>query len=139
MNNKHTPLRTPQHQGRRRKRQGMTLIEIMIVVIIMAMIATAVGIAVLPQFSKAKVKQAQSDAATIQSAVELYLASGGDGCPTVEELVASKELKKGTATADPWGNDFDIECSGDDITVMSAGPDGQMGSDDDVGTGASGE
>jgi general secretion pathway protein G len=110
----------------------MTLVEIMIVVIIMALIATAVGIAVLPQFTKAKEKTAESDVQTIDSAVQLYIMHGGNDCPTVEDLLEDGSLEEGKNTVDPWNNDYVIECDGDNITVISSGADGQPGTEDDI-------
>jgi general secretion pathway protein G len=115
-----------------RRREAMTLIEIMIVVIIMALIATAVGIAVLPQFTRAKEKTAESDVQTIRSAVQLYIMHGGSDCPTVEDLLEDGSLEEGKNTVDPWNNEYAIECDGDNITVISGGPDGQPGSEDDI-------
>ena len=120
-------------RARRRSREGMTLVEIMIVVIIMAMIAAAVGVAVLPRLNDARIEQARTDAQSIRGAVEMYLAQNPSAdCPTVDELVSERILSNRTRTADPWDNPFSIECEGEDITVISGGPDGQMGTEDDV-------
>lgn len=117
----------------RRGQAGMTLVEIMIVVIIMAMIAAAVGVAVLPRLQDARIEQARTDAQSIRGAVEMYLAQNpGSDCPSVQELVSERILSSRTRTADPWENEFAVECEGDDISVVSAGPDGQMGTGDDV-------
>jgi len=117
----------------RRSKSGMTLVEIMIVVIIMAMIATAVGMAVLPQLERARVTQTGTDAQTIRSAVELYLAQnpGGD-CPSVSDLVDEHMLNSNTNTQDQWGNEFIVDCEADDPVVTSNGPDGQSGTEDDI-------
>lgn len=120
-------------RSRRRKREGMTLVEIMIVVIIMAMIAAAVGVAVLPRLNDARIEQARTDAQSIRGAVEMYLAQNPSAdCPTVDELVSERILSARNRTADPWDNPFTVECEGEDITVISGGPDGQMGTEDDV-------
>ena len=119
---------------RRRRRTGMTLVEIMIVVIIMAMIATAVGMAVLPALNDARRRQAQSDCATMQSAAIAYLLqSGSTECPTASELEQSGVLNGQTRARDPWDHELVIECEGDAISVRSMGPDGQLGTEDDVG------
>jgi hypothetical protein len=34
---------------------------------------------------------------------------------------------------DPWGGDYQFEIDGEIVTVFSAGPDGEFGTDDDVG------
>jgi general secretion pathway protein G len=119
---------------RRRRREGMTLIEIMIVVIIMALIATAVGVAVLPQFGKAKEKKAETDVGTIKQAALSYLLSGGEGCPTVDDLIDARELDADTEPTDPWGNEYDIVCDGDSVVVTSSGEDGELDSEDDIST-----
>ncbi len=120
-------------RARRRAQAGMTLVEIMIVVIIMAMIAAAVGVAVLPRLNEARIQQARTDAQSIRGAVEMYLAQNPSAdCPTVDELVTERVLSANTRSRDPWDNEFSVECEGEDITVISAGPDGQMGSPDDV-------
>jgi len=118
---------------RRRHREGMTLIEIMIVVIIMALIATAVGVAVLPQIKKARINSTKSDAQTVRSAVQMYLGEhpGGE-CPSIEKLVEDGQLDRSKRTTDAWDRPFQIECDGDEVSVSSPGPDGQMGSEDDI-------
>lgn len=111
----------------------MTLVEIMIVVIIMAMIAAAVGVAVLPRLNQARIEQARTDAQAVRGAVEMYLAQNPSAdCPTVQELVSERMLNASSRTRDPWDHEFAIECEGDDVTVISAGPDGQMGTEDDI-------
>jgi len=116
---------------RQKAQAGMTLIEIMIVMVIMALVATAAGFAIIPQLNKAKVKQTSTDAKAIASAAEMYMAEH-DECPTTEQLVQDKILAKDKNTKDAWGNDFSIDCDEDGATVKSAGPDEQMGSEDDI-------
>ena len=132
-----TTLSSPRslsHRARRRpaRELGMTLVEIMIVVIIMALIATAVGVAVIPRLNSARVQATQADAATIRSAVEQFtMENPGQGCPSMDDLVGDF-LSSSNRTKDAWENDFSIECDGQNITVSSAGPDGQMGTEDDI-------
>jgi general secretion pathway protein G len=123
--------RASQEKRRRRRAAGMTLIEIMIVMVIMALVATAAGFAIIPQLNKAKIKQTSADAKAIASGAELYMAEH-DKCPSVEDLVSDKILAKDKNTKDAWDNDFTVECDEDGATVRSAGPDEQMGSEDDI-------
>lgn len=116
---------------RRHRQSGMTLIEIMIVLVIIGMIAGAVGFAVLPQLAKAKIKTTRAAAKAVTGAAEIWIADHG-GCPTVSDLVEDKILNANNTTKDAWDNDFSIECSEDGPVAQSAGPDGQMGNDDDV-------
>jgi general secretion pathway protein G len=117
---------------RRTARQGMTLIEIMIVVVIMALVATGVGIAVIPQLQKAKVQNTKGAVQTVRSAVALYRATNNADCATMEQLISDKAIDKSTATRDSWDNEFRIECDGTDITVISAGPDKEFDTADDI-------
>ncbi|WP_169791341.1 type II secretion system protein [Sandaracinus amylolyticus] len=117
----------------RRKRAGMTLVEVMIVVIIMAMIATAVGLAVLPAARDSRERQARADAATMQSAALLYLASGhADRCPTTSDLIEAGVINAPSRARDPWDHELLIECDGDDVRVRSIGADGRPGTEDDI-------
>jgi general secretion pathway protein G len=123
---------TQRQQIRRaRRRQGMTLIEIMAVLVIMGLMGTMVGIAILPRIKDARIKATRTDTQSIASAATMYMADN-DGCPTVEQLVEAKILDKNKKTKDAWGHDFLIECDQDGPVVKSAGPDGQMGSEDDI-------
>jgi len=116
---------------RRQRQQGMTLIEIMIVLVIIGMIAGAVGFAVLPQLAKAKIKTTRTAAKAVSGAAEIWIADHG-GCPTVSDLIEDKILNTNQTTKDAWDHDFSIDCDGDGPVASSAGPDGQMGNDDDV-------
>jgi prepilin-type N-terminal cleavage/methylation domain-containing protein len=117
--------------GRRRRREGMTLVEIMIVMVIMALVTAAASFAILPRLRDARVKATQQDAKKIASAAEMYM-SEHDDCPTVDKLVEVKIMSKKNRTADAWDHPYTIECDEDGAVVKSAGPDGQMGTDDDI-------
>jgi general secretion pathway protein G len=112
--------------------QGMTLIEIMIVVVIMAMIAAGVGFAVLPQLDKAKKSDTEAGVETVRAAVQLFLATNNAECATVEQLIEDKVLDKSKSTTDAWDREFRIECDGTEITVTSAGSDGEFDTEDDI-------
>jgi general secretion pathway protein G len=124
-------IRKQRARVRKRNLEAMTLIEVMVVMVIMALVATAAGFAIVPQITKARVKQTSADAKAVASAAELFLTENDD-CPDVEKLVSEKILDKKKNTKDAWGNDFTIECDEDGATVKSAGPDEQMGTEDDI-------
>ncbi|MEC7523155.1 MAG: type II secretion system protein GspG [Myxococcota bacterium] len=132
MNVRNARVRAMIRRGARR-REGMTLVEIMIVVIIMALIATAVGVAVLPRLEQAKIEDTRAGAQSMRSAAVMYVAeNSGSDCPAVEDLTEGGYLDSGRRTTDAWDNDFAIECEGGDVIVISAGPDAQMGTEDDI-------
>ncbi|MBZ0119277.1 MAG: type II secretion system GspH family protein [Sandaracinaceae bacterium] len=119
---------------RRRRLEGMTLVEMMIVVIIMAMIAAAVGVAVLPQMERARIQQARTDALAIRSGATAFLLNNGSECPSVEALREEGFLDNATRHEDPWDTPFAVECPERDVIVASAGPNRQMGDEDDIRT-----
>lgn len=118
--------------ARRKRREGMTLIEIMIVIFIIAMIGTGVAVAVLPQLQKAQIKSTQVDAQALRSAVMLYVADNPRGCPTVEDLVSERYLDGSKRTADAWDTEFQVTCEDGDVAVISAGPDLEFNTEDDI-------
>jgi len=124
--------RRQQQLARRRRREGFTLVEIMIVITILAMMVTGVAVAVLPQLGKARIKSTKADAQALRSAVMLYVADNPRGCPTVEDLVSEKYLDGSKRTADAWDTEFQVTCEAGDIGVVSAGPDLQFNTEDDI-------
>jgi general secretion pathway protein G len=120
------------HLTKRKRREGMTLIEIMIVITIFAMIAGGVAVALLPRLEEARVKSTKADAQALRSAVMLYIADNPRGCPTVEDLVTERYLDGSKRTADAWDVPFQVSCEDGDIAVVSAGADGEFGTEDDI-------
>ncbi len=112
--------------------EGMTLIEIMIVITIFAMIAGGVAVALLPRLEEARIKSTKADAQSLRSAVMLYVADNPRGCPTVEDLVNDRYLDGSRRTTDAWDTEFQISCEDGDIAVVSAGPDGEFSTEDDI-------
>ena len=86
-----------------------------------------------PEGCHSPVERTRTDAQTIRSAVELYLAQnpGGD-CPGVIDLLEEHMINGNTNTEDQWRREFAIDCGGEDPMVMSAGPDGVLGNTDDI-------
>ena len=124
--------RLQQRLDRRRRREGMTLIEIMIVITIFAMIAGGVAVALLPRLEEARIKSTKTDAQSLRSAVMLYVADNPRGCPTVEDLVNERYLDGTRRTADAWDTPFQISCEDSEISVLSAGPDLEFNTEDDI-------
>jgi len=127
-----TDTRAQRRLARRRRREGFTLIEIMIVITIFAMMAGGVAVALLPQLEKARLKTTKTDAQGLRSAVMLYVADNPRGCPTVEDLVNERYLDGTRRTTDAWDTPFQITCEDGDIAVVSAGPDLQFNTEDDI-------
>lgn len=78
--------------------------------------------------------EAERDARALREGAAKWFAQGGDphACPTVSRLIEDGALGRGVRRDDPWGARFRVECAGDDVTVVSPGPDGRSGTEDDV-------
>ena len=124
--------RRQQRIERLTRQEGMTLIEIMIVITIFAMIAGGVAVALLPRLEEARIKSTKTDAQSLRSAVMLYVADNPRGCPTVEDLVNERYLDGTRRTADAWDTPFQISCEDSEISVLSAGPDLEFNTEDDI-------
>jgi general secretion pathway protein G len=109
----------------------MTLIEIMVVLAIISLILGGIGVMAVGQWDRARLKQAYNDALQAQTNSELFKVAH-NRCPrSIQELVAAGIV--GRMTRDPWGNDYEIRCTDDEqIDVATAGPDREMGTDDDI-------
>ena len=111
--------------------RGTTLVEVLIVVAIIAMVAGGVAFFAFPKFKESQVKTATTAARVIRGAAQNWQMTN-DGCPTISQLIQDKQLDKAQDTNDPWGGDYTITCTDDDIVVKSDGPDKQQGNDDDI-------
>ncbi len=115
------------------RRRGVTLVEVLIVVAIIAMIAGGVTVFALPKYRDAQKTTAETGARVIRQAVQSWQATNNEvACPTVSQLVQEKQLDPGANTNDPWGTPYVLNCSEDDVTVISAGPDKKKGTKDDL-------
>ncbi len=122
-----------------RSQLGMTLLEIMIVLAIIAVVmGFLVGPKVLGMFQSSKVdttrmavKQITFDAYTQWS-----LSNPAKQCPS--SLKDLEKYRNSKSTKDGWGNEFVMFCgdntpAGDGkFAILSMGPDGKQGTEDDV-------
>ena len=132
-----SPMRSK--RSRVRNQLGMTHLEIMIVLAIIAVVmGFLVGPKVLSMFQSSKgdttkmaVKQIAFDAYTQWS-----LANINKQCP--DSLADLEKYRNSKSTKDGWGNEFVIFCgdntpAGDGkFAILSKGPDGKQGTDDDI-------
>jgi general secretion pathway protein G len=118
---------------RLRRTRGVTLFEVLIVVAILAMVAGGVAVFALPKFQQSQIKVAESGARTMRMAVQQWQAANNEtSCPTVSQLIQDKQLDTGQNTNDPWGQAYNLNCSDDEVTVISNGPDKKKGTKDDI-------
>lgn len=76
---------------------------------------------------------ARHDIQSLHQVSEMYRASNpGAPCPTADELIKKRELSRTSPRVDPWGHPYKIFCGADETVTVSAGPDGQPGTGDDL-------
>ena len=106
-----------------------------LVVIVAIAVCVAIGIVVLtvtPDVRRGRLRQASADVRALQTAAAAHLDSHPRDCPTIEDLKRSRLLEGDHWTKDPWNRDFRIACELGRAIVASAGPDGELDTEDDV-------
>jgi len=120
--------------------RGMTLIEILVVLAIISLIIGGVGVVAFGQLAKAKINTAKNQVVQIQQQCEMYMLEKNGKCPKdLADLKAAGVINK--VSKDPFGKDYLLTCPGEhgSIDVVSFGPDGERGGDDDITSWMSGE
>ena len=130
----------------RRTQGGFTLVEMLLVLVILATLAAIVIPKMAGRSQQAKLTAAQSQISNIEMALDAFEVDNGYYPKTgaLNELVDAPAnangwkgpyLKKGVPP-DPWGNQYVYEYPGkhtqNGYDVMSPGPDGRAGTDDDI-------
>jgi len=113
----------------------MTLIEILIVITILGLVMTLVGSRVIKQFGKAKIKTTQLAMHQLSQAITEYQLDHNK-IPTVGDGLSSLEPEyMETVPNDGFGNPFHYEVPGQNgkpFDIISDGPDGTPGTEDDI-------
>ena len=113
--------------------RGVTLVEVLIVVAIIAMVAGGVAVFALPKYKEAQIKNAETGARIVRTAVQQWQAANNEtSCPTMSQLVQEKQLDPGQSTNDSWNQPFTLTCTDDEVIISSSGPDKKKGTKDDI-------
>lgn len=125
---------------------GFTLVEMLLVLVILATLAAIVYPKLAGRSEQARVTATQTQISSFSTALDAFEVDNGyypRGKSGLQDLVQQprdaqnwrgpylKEVPK-----DPWGNEYVYECPGrvnaTSYDLTSAGPDGKVGSDDDI-------
>lgn len=104
------------------------------------MLAAVAGVRLTGQMGKAQRNVAKQGVAAIESAIDRYELDNGKLPDSLQNLMTKGNeinwdgpyLKKAEGLKDPWGNEYQYSKSGNNYSVVSAGPDGSFGTGDDI-------
>jgi general secretion pathway protein G len=132
-----------------KKVQGFTLLEVMVVIVILGILASMVVPNLLGSQERANMQKAISDVTALETSLSLYKMDNYD-YPTTEQgleaLVDQTDIEPEPRRfpeegyikrlpKDPWGNEYVLLNPGEQgkMDVFSVGPDGEAGTEDDIG------
>ena len=135
-------------KNRRVRRSGFTLMEVLLVMAILVVMASMVTLAFLTIQRNAQADAAFTQASLLSSECKRFKMNTGNFPQKLEDLIVAPQgmtprkwkgpyLDSDTVPMDPWGNAYEYvpptnQGNVERVVVLSYGPDGQKGTDDDI-------
>jgi general secretion pathway protein G len=131
------------------KNKGFTLLEMMVVIVILGILASMVVPNLMGSQDKANLQKAVSDINALETSLSMYKLDNYNYPSTEQGLEAltnetdieplprrfPEEGYVKRLPQDPWGNDYQLLNPGENgkIDIFTMGPDGEAGTEDDIG------
>lgn len=134
-------------RGCRRRREGFTLMEVLLVLAILVILGSLVVANFSGVFASSKIKAAKAQISAFETQLDIYQLDIGSYPTNEQGLQSLREAPpdladpakwqgpyaKKNIPVDPWSNEYIYELLGpNQYRIASAGPDGQVGTEDDV-------
>ncbi|MDB6066300.1 MAG: xcpT 11 [Pedosphaera sp.] len=133
------------NQIERRRRQAFTLVELLLVLTILAILAAIVLPRMAGSGERARIGAAKTQISAFATALDMFEVDSGHyprGKSGLNDLMVQPRDAQNwkqymdSIPVDPWGQPYVYECPGkhkpSSYDLSSAGPDGRIGTDDDI-------